>query len=248
MSPRTRHPAFLACLYLLSAPLNADSPAATATTQDNPGDLQTQARSNLAATEYEVSAQPGASCAPAGYRGTTIYQAPNRTHNLRSCFTADGVLVVPRIGEAGWHWGLMLAAYGDDSELHATTPSAPAVAGNRVEYTRGSVTEWVVNDANGLEQGFTLHESVTSEPATILRIGIRGDLQPAGQDGAIAFRSAGGVTVINYGQLKAWDAAGAVLPATMRLVGSAIELKIATAGANYPVTIDPVGTRTPGSA
>ena len=42
--------------------------------------------------------------------------------------------------------------------LRVVEPVEPEVNGNRVEYRRGPLVEWYVNDERGLEQGFTLRE------------------------------------------------------------------------------------------
>jgi hypothetical protein len=193
----------------------------------------------ISAQEYEVSAQPEASCAPAGSPGATVHQAPNRAHNLRTCFTSDGVRVTPRSGKAQWRWGLALRGYGDAGRLRSPAAAHPQARGNRVEYDRGVLTEWYVNDPRGLEQGFTLHRPVTQSAETILRIGVTGTLAARAAIDAIEFVS-GGAPMLSYGQLVATDASGATLASSMRLVDEAIEIVVTTAGARYPVTVDPL--------
>ena len=156
---------------------NAAAPAAVSTGISQ--DWQSQTQRAIAAQEYQLSAQSSASCAPVGYAEPAIQQAPNRAHNLRSCFTTDGVHVVPRTGAANWHWGLSLASFGDAGQQQSTAAIEPTTNGNRVEYAHGSITEWYVNDAKGLEQGFTLNRPVTAQPETVLRITVHGDLKPS---------------------------------------------------------------------
>ena len=59
------------------------------------------------------------------------------------------------------------------------------------------------------------------------------------QNNALQLRSADGNTRIRYAGLKAWDADGVVLPATMRLQGQQLALQIDDRDARYPITIDP---------
>src|SRR5207302_1677104 len=54
--------------------------------------------------------------------------------------------------------------------------------------------------------------------------------------------SAEGGPALGYSGLKAWDARGKVLPARMVLSGGMLDLRVADAGAVYPVTIDPLLT------
>ncbi len=49
-------------------------------------------------------------------------------------------------------------------------------------------------------------------------------------------------TVLRYGQLLAFDAAGRDLPVRFDLVGGGVEIAVATTGARYPIVIDPLAT------
>jgi hypothetical protein len=105
------------------------------------------------------------------------YQAPNRAQNLRTYFTAQGLVVIPRAWPEGgetppWRWELKLAAWGRASALEDVPAVELRAQDNRIEYRRGapptgpsassgqasgqSLVEWYLNDENGLEQGFTL--------------------------------------------------------------------------------------------
>lgn len=95
------------------------------------------------------------------------YQAPNRSHDLRTYFTAGGIRVVPRTiaqsAAPAWEWGLAFVGVGAAWQPLAAAGAPvndrcvpPCVDGNRVEYDHGDVVEWYVNDKRGLEQGFTV--------------------------------------------------------------------------------------------
>src|SRR5579872_2608100 len=79
-------------------------------------------------------------------------QAKNVHQSFTAEFTSDGVAV--RAGAA--HWRMALSAYGYGSALKAVEHANPRTDSNRVEYRRGSITEWYVNGPAGLEQGFTI--------------------------------------------------------------------------------------------
>jgi hypothetical protein len=155
-----------------------------------------------------------------------------------------------------------MAGYG-----WADAPAAPAsptiaASGNRVEYRRGPIVEWYVNDPRGLEQGFTLLAPPEREAAArgdgnvvqriagplSLELAIRGSLSAAvdPQTTSVDFRTACGVDVLHYGEIRAWDAAGSPLPVNVRhvLVGgeSRLRLDISAGSAEFPVTVDPLIT------
>jgi hypothetical protein len=86
------------------------------------------------------------------------YQAPNRAQNLRTYFAPSGIRVTPRVtdGDPPWEWGLTLSGYGYAGDIQSVNAAELTVSTNRITYRRGALTEWYVNDENGLEQGFTL--------------------------------------------------------------------------------------------
>ena len=173
--------------------------------------------------EYEIT--------PARDGSQPAYQAPNRAHNLRTYFDADGVRIRPRTGDAGqkttgWEVGLRLAAYGREGSLAPAGPAqSPAAAGNRIEYARPGLTEWYVNDEAGLEQGFTLESAPdgSEQAAVVIQIAVSGAPAVAGDGSWVEFAAPGGDAVLRYGQLRAVDAGGRVLDA--RAFGGPIRLR-----------------------
>jgi hypothetical protein len=133
------------------------------------------------------------------------YIASNHAQNFRADFTKTGVYVEPRSADQpDWRWGLSLTGYGYGGALQPLTKTEMSSAGNRVEYRyfvaprsrgkekmystpplegagemRAALTEWYVNDARGIEHGFTL----SSPPA-----GAREENTPAAitADGTLA--------------------------------------------------------------
>jgi len=217
------------------------------------------ATSNVAATA-DWSAALGASLRQSEYDaiwqdGTALpgleaaLQSPNRANGLRTYFTSSGIRVVPRTELASsWTWGLTLTRYGLEEALIDGDAEQPVAVGNRVEYQRGSLVEWYVNDERGLEQGFTFQDAPIGVGGTlVIELGVWGSLLPAGGvgDGAIDFTTSNGESILRYASLSATDATGRNLPVAM-IVGSAsevsnlIRITVETAGAVYPVTIDPL--------
>lgn len=175
---------------------------------------------SIAATEYAVTRQAGA----AAVDGADGWQAPNRANGFRSLFATSGVTVVPRGGdESGWEWGIALVGVGRaGADVVAAAPAQLEVDGNRVEYRRGAIVEWYVNDPKGLEQGFT----IAARPAAgergplVLALALRGDTVPSfAADGSAVDFVRSGVRVLRYGALRVTDATGREIPA--RLEGRA---------------------------
>jgi len=220
-----------------------DRPANAAQSADVPADWWAQVQEDISRSEYHVTWQKRTSLANL----PEAYQAPNRAHNLRTYFTDDGIRVIPRTGEAAWEWGLKLASYGRVGYLQSPIVTKPTANGNRIEYRRGDLTEWYVNDARGLEQGFTLHHPPPSQGENI---GVQVDLRIAGNlhanlsnDGQqIEFLTRDSVRVLSYGQLEATDATSRKLPARFTLAGEHFSILVDDASAVYPITIDPLAT------
>jgi len=85
-----------------------------------------EAQKNIKKAEYNISRTKSKD---AGIEAT--YQAPNRANNLRTYFTDEGIVVVPRTGDANaWNWGLRPLGISEES-------SRLTVNGNRVEYVHG---------------------------------------------------------------------------------------------------------------
>jgi hypothetical protein len=179
---------------------------------------------------------------------TAAFQAPNRAHNLRTYFTPKGIRVIPRAGDAtAWQWGLTLTGYGYAGQLIVPEPPELVDDVNRMEYRRGDLVEWYVNDSRGIEQGFTLKQAPSAEHtetkgALRIEMDVSGDLC-AGFDPSIEtieFYTAEGAVVLNYGDLHVYDAIGRSLPAQFDLDGSRISIRVDDEDAVYPITIDPL--------
>lgn len=135
--------------------------------------------------------------------------------------------------------------YGDASEELAQ-PTALGVDRERVTYQwNHDLREWWINNAQGVEQWFEVAAPPlrddgqhAAEPLT-LAMALETGLQATIQDNALQLHSADGQTRIRYAGLTAWDADGAVLPATMQLKGGQLVLRVDDRAAHYPITIDP---------
>jgi hypothetical protein len=195
------------------------------------------------------------------------YHAANRACNLRTYFTPEGPVVIPRVWPEGaeapsWRLGLRLTAWGREGALQPAGSASLHTETNRIEYRRETLTEWYLNDQSGLEQGFTIQSPLLPRSAAplLLELSLTGDLTPqltndpsasSGQGGqALEFTTPGGVRVLRYSDLHAIDATGRDLPVHLRLPsrvrggagGGVILITVDDANAVYPVTIDSLST------
>jgi len=172
------------------------------------------------------------------------WTAVNRRAGLRAFFTESGVHVVPR-GEAGPVWSLALAGFGRGDASARPLRSAPSIQGPYVEYERGALREWFLNEERGLEHGFTLlerpPEGAQRAPVAIeLVLGGDFEAEPAPDGRSARFSAACGEVALTYGSLAAWDAEGRQLEARIELDGARMRLLVDDHGASYPITVDPL--------
>jgi len=158
-------------------------------------------------------------------------------------FTPDGVRFTPRRGGPEWAWRLTAVRAGEVSlpsvELGTIRPvqEQPGV----VAYPRGGLIEQYLARQGGIEQQFVIPRRLTSGGADLV---IAGTVRSAGAfaktDDGWQWRTAEGA--VRLGDVRAYDATGRDLPATMQV--RATETRIVVDGeglarAAYPVTIDP---------
>ena len=172
-------------------------------------------------------------------RRAAALEMRNANHRLAVDFTRNGIEV--RAGRATWR--AELRGYGHGERLRAATPVVPRAHDNRVEYRRGDVTEWYVNGPLGVEQGFTLAQTVgdrRGEPLTIA-LSVSGTLSASvdASGTSMTLSAPNGVGVLRYGGLTAYDAAGRELRAWMELEADQLTLRVDDVDAQYPVVVDP---------
>ena len=175
----------------------------------------------------------------------THFRMDNPGQGLSAKFSADGMQV-----SAGEHsWGLAMEGYGYGESLQPLPAVNPTRHDNRIEYSRGPLTEWYLNGPFGLEQGFTLSTPpavITGGPLTLaLKQG--GDLQAAVGSGGreLVLSAASGEAVLRYAGLAAYDADGHELRIWLEtrpgVNGSPpLLLRLDDHAARYPLMVDPI--------
>lgn len=235
------------------------------------------ARDNIEASEYEPRGlrTEGESIArllssETSARGSEVqYQTSNRVHGLRTFFVDDLFVTVPREWDErtppAWSWGLELRRFGRGDDPAPVPSAAPCLSPDRtlqrsvrIEYDRGELLEWYINDRRGLEQGFTIAKrpgcsatgTVADRLPLRLEFAVRGTLLPRPDESDRGIRFVDpthDIAVIHFGGLVAFDAAGRELASRFEIVGdgpgsSTIALTVDDADAVYPVIIDPIAT------
>lgn len=182
------------------------------------------------------------------------HRARNHAQQWLTRFDGRGFTVQPE--SKRWEWGLKLTAYGFAGRERAVAGNPRVLAeGQRVKYDwDATLSEWFVNDARGLEHGFTVHNRPTKihkrQSSRIkgplkFTLEVRGGLRPVVEPDRLSVRfvEATGATVLTYGGLLVFDADGKALPARFESAASgddSLSLAIEETGARYPLTIDPV--------
>jgi trimeric autotransporter adhesin len=177
--------------------------------------------------EYQAQARSGG------------FKAQNAQHKLAADFTSQGIVV--RGGDI--FWKMTFHGYGYGVVLTPPQTVVPTAKLNRIEYRRGSLTEWYVNGPAGLEQGFTITEppaQADGQPLTIA-FSLSKDLTAAVDENGrgLTLDTPDGKAGLRYTGLSAADAAGKKLPAWLEVQGEQLLLRVSDAGARYPVVIDP---------
>lgn len=110
--------------------------------------------------------------------GEPSHRGYNLAHNFDMTFSGDGLQLAPgqirpdpqdetrgslaAAAETGpdWQWSLRLTGYGYADLVQPLPSIAEASASeNRLEYRRAGLSEYYINDEQGLEQGFILNEA-----------------------------------------------------------------------------------------
>jgi hypothetical protein len=193
------------------------------------------------ASEYRIAWQADASLAD----GRGAWHAVNRAQNLRTLFVAEGMRSTPRVAVGGrasaWSFGLTTVAWGRPGARAPVAAVEPSLAGDRVEYVRGPLTEWYRNDERGLEQGFTIAEPPPEGGPLRVEMRVEGTLVPRlahGRD-VVELVTARGEIALRLDTLHTFDATGRELPSAFEVRGSTIAISVEDRGAAYPIVIDP---------
>ncbi|MFG0318391.1 MAG: integrin alpha [Planctomycetota bacterium JB042] len=219
----------LLVVALGSLPAEAGPPAPPA---DPSSEWLDAVQDDIRRAEYDVTSA-----------GERAHRATNRAQRFDVRFSADGLRIAPGPGsDRDFEWRLSLRGLGRGDALETVSSPELAVEGNRVEYRRGDVVEWYVNDARGVEQGFTLSRRPggAADARVVVDLAVSGPLAARSYPGGIEYRDADGAAVVRYAKLHVVDANGRELPSAMTSAPGAIRLEVDDRDARYPIVIDPL--------
>ena len=166
----------------------------------------------------------------------SVAEARNPSQHLASCFTSTDV----QVSQGAASWEMSFRGYGRGAVWTAAADTRPQVSSNRVEYRRGSLTEWYANGPLGLEQGFTVNRAPAGAGPLTIAMDLDGGLTPVlNRDRNGLTLMADGQPVMRYTGLSASDATGKSLRAWIEMNGRRLVVKVDDAHARYPVIVDP---------
>ncbi len=232
----------------VAAPPQVDPPVPAHRAGPPPGasaDWWTIVQEQIRQSEYDVTWQDSTYLPDV----PAAYQAPNRAQDLRTYFTPDGPVVIPRTlteGHLSWQLGLRVSAVSEanpDRREWASGGARLAADGNRIEYQYPGLAEAYVNDEAGLRQELALSSALPGTGAggqVILDLTYSGDLVAGlAADGAeVEFKTADSEPVLlRYTLLAVIGARGQPLAAHLELAGQHLRLVVDGDRAVYPLTI-----------
>ena len=165
---------------------------------------------------------------------------------LDSRLTSSGLQFFGR-GDA---LGLRFAGLGTKDNIEPVPTAEPlpgdcasgdgAGCNRRVEFRYPGVTEWWVGNREGIEQGWTVYQPPAGQGPLLLALEVEGaDRLMVDEDG-LGATLVGSSSSWRYEGLRAWDADGTTLFATMVPSAAGINLLVDVASASWPVFVDPV--------
>ncbi len=168
-------------------------------------------------------------------------QADSRKHQMQSWFLDDGVHIVPSCCEEEQALSMRLASFGRSGQSIAMLEVAPELSEQRVEYHHAGVTEWYVNQADGLEQGFDIAQRPFAGSGELeLLLDLGEDVRASElRRGRILIEGASDSRHFTIDGLKTFDANGQVVPCRFETRGTQLAILVDDSNAQYPITVDP---------
>lgn len=164
------------------------------------------------------------------------YRAPNRANELNAAFQPGSYRIESREQKndeltLSTH---SITADGQPISSNGQQPEA-STDGQQLDFAFADYTEQYINNDEGVRQNF-----IISKPGAALEVQLKVSGMQADQvhDSLIMFSK--NELYLSYSGLRAWDAAGKPLSASLHLNNDIITLAVDSRGAQFPVTIDPI--------
>ncbi|MCF8339398.1 MAG: FG-GAP-like repeat-containing protein [Chitinophagaceae bacterium] len=181
--------------------------------------------------------------------------SPNRKNNLRFTYDANGFSVQPRTTKIPLK-DLKPEQDSDASEYKTIEDWAIRfdhnnsqwgegywkINDNKAEYVTDKVTVQYDNQEEGMRQNFVVKAPLEKGKKLSIGFKVTSSLQVNVNQSALDF-SLNGEQVMQYNDLKVWDANGKTLTASLQFNGKeAYSIEVDDSKAVYPITIDPIST------
>ncbi len=181
--------------------------------------------------------------------------SPNRKNNLRFTYDADGFSVKPRTTkipleelkpgqdpEAIKYKTIKDWAIRFDLNNNQWGKGYWKIAHNKAEYVTDKVTVQYDNQEEGMRQNFVVQAPLEKGKKLAIGFKVSTTLKVTTNKEALDFNLKG-EQVMQYKDLKVWDANGKTLNATLQYKGKdAYSIEVDDSKAVYPITIDPIST------
>ena len=182
---------------------------------------------------------------------TNRYCTPNRKNNLRFFYDDNGFTAEPRTTIA------KIPGKNPTEINHKELPAWKVaftldkkqigkgrwnVAANKAEYITDKVTVQYINNEEGMRQNFIVASPLSDDDGLKINLSIKTTLSISLNDNELQFFHKQAGNVLNYSQLKVWDATNKTLEANFEKNGDDYCISVNAKGAAYPITVDPVST------
>jgi len=187
------------------------------------------------------------------------YCTPNRKNNLRFFYDEDGFTVEPRttqipIGDYDpmkrpdeikyKHLSSWKISFNLDKKQVGN--GKWQIVNNKAEYITDNITIQYINNESGMRQNFIVQKPLSKKEELKINFSIKTKLKYKLSGNQLQFFN-NKIHVLNYEDLKVWDAEGRNLAASFhKKADGKYLIRVDTKDARYPVTIDPIST-TPAS-
>ncbi|MBL0055242.1 MAG: FG-GAP repeat protein [Chitinophagaceae bacterium] len=208
-----------------------------------------QAQENIRKSEYHFKWE----------EKLNAYCSPNRKNNLRFFYTEKGFTVEPRttkipIGEFDPlkrpdeikyknipNWKIRF-----NLDKKQATNGKWQIVNNKAEYVTDNITVQYINNDEGMRQNFIVSAPLSNDYELKINFSIKTKLKTYLHGNQLQFFHKK-TNVLNYGQLKVWDADGKSLEASIQKnKKNKFYIKVNIKDAVYPITVDPL-SNTPNS-
>ena len=171
---------------------------------------------------------------------SAAHAVPGETPGLKTSLSAAGLSVSPQRG-AAWKWNVQLDSFGRQGKVSPLSAPKISLSGGRTQYSYAPFTEWFRTTGVGLEQGFTIPQKPSGSGQLVLHMQLDTGLSGAlSADSRSLTFSTGKGQALHYSDLRAVDANGQEISASLVYSSGQIAIQVDDQAAAYPITVDPL--------